>query len=79
MSRVPAEVLTLVHKQLDEIARALAMIEPSNPFWNSLRSSGMRVGIEGWKFKFRVDRVRDRIRLEQCAIVLSEAYPVTPF
>lgn len=70
VSRVPAEVLALVHKQLDEIARALAMIEPSNPFWNSLRSSGMRVEIEGWKFKFRVDFG---------SIALSEAYPVTPF
>jgi hypothetical protein len=70
VSRVPAEVLALAHKQLDELARALAMIEPSNPFWNSLRVSGMRVEIDGWKFKFRVDFG---------AISLTEAYPVMPF
>jgi hypothetical protein len=69
-SGVPADVLEVVRKQLEDLARALAVIEPSNPFWTSLRKSGMRIDIGGWRFKFRV---------EFGSVALAEAEQTVPF
>lgn len=53
-SRVPDGVLRLVRSQLEEMGRALQLIEPTNPFWTSVRESGMRIDVEGWRFHFRI-------------------------
>ena len=53
--RVPADVLDTVRRQLEEMGRAIAAVEPSSLFWTSLRDAGMRIDIGGWRFKFRVN------------------------
>ncbi len=53
-SRVPEEVLRLVRSQVEEMGRALLLIEPTNAFWTSIHESGMRIDVEGWRFYFQV-------------------------
>jgi len=53
--RVPESVLDTVKAQLEDMGRAIAAIEPSSTFWNSLRESGMRIDVGDWRFKFRAD------------------------
>jgi hypothetical protein len=61
--RVPADVLALVRSHLEEMGRALVLIEAGSPFWSSLRESGMRIDVGGWRFTFRVDA--DGVALEE--------------
>lgn len=61
--RVPADVLALVRSQLGEMGRALGTIEETSPFWSSLRESGMRIDVGGWRFTFRVES--DGVALEE--------------
>ena len=53
-SRVPEEVLRLVRSQIEEMGRALILIEPTNAFWTSIHESGMRIDVGGWRFHFQV-------------------------
>ena len=54
-SRLPQSVLETVRAHLEDMGDAIARIEPSNPFWSSLRESGLRIDVGGWRFYFRVE------------------------
>ncbi len=64
---VPPEILQTVQQHIEEMARALAQVDPQSPFWASLRESGLSVEVLGWKFRFSVEPDR---------LVLTEAAPV---
>ena len=66
---VPPEILQTVQQHIEEMARALAQVDPQSPFWASLRESGLRVEVLGWKFGFTV---------EPDKLVLTEATPIPP-
>jgi hypothetical protein len=66
---VPTEILETVQKHMEDMSRALAELEPENPFWDSLRDSGLSVHVLGWRFRFTV---------EPGKLVLTEADPVPP-
>jgi hypothetical protein len=66
---VPPEILQTVQQHIEEMARALAQIDPRSPIWASLRESGLRVEVLGWKF---------RISVQPDKLVLTEAVPVPP-
>lgn len=57
-SRVPPAVLRLARSQLEEMGRAVQLIDAANPFWTSIRESGLRIDIEGWRFHFRIEAER---------------------
>ena len=54
-SRIPQSVLSAVRRQMEEMGRALALIDRHDPFWVSLRESGLRIDVEGLRFTFRVE------------------------
>ena len=62
-SRVPDNVLNAVREHLEDMGRALMLIESASPFWSSLRESGMRFDVGGWRFTFRV--TADSLVLEE--------------
>ena len=64
---VPPEILQTVQQHIEEMARALAQVDPQSSFWASLRESGLSVEVLGWKFRFSVEPDR---------LVLTEAAPV---
>jgi hypothetical protein len=66
-ARVPPEILRTVQQHLEEMARALAQVDSQSPFWVSLRESGLRVEVLGWKFS---------VGVEPDKLVLTEAAPV---
>ena len=66
-AQVPPGILHTVHLHLEEMALALAQVDPRSPFWASLRESGLSLEVMGWKFTFSVDPDR---------LVLTEVEPV---
>jgi hypothetical protein len=66
---VPAEILQTVQQHIEEMARALRQVDPQSPFWASLRESGLRVEVLGWKFGFTVQPDK---------LVLTDATPIPP-
>jgi hypothetical protein len=66
-ARVPPEILQTVQQQLEETARTLAQMDLESALWKSLRESGLRLEVLGWKFKCSV---------EPDKLVLTEAEPV---
>jgi hypothetical protein len=66
---VPPEILQTVQQHIEEMARALAQVDPQSPIWASLRESGLRVEVLGWKFG---------ISVQPDKLVLTEAAPVPP-
>ena len=61
------ELLQAVHRHVEEMAEALAQLEPHSAFWSSLRESGMSLEVLGERFNFTVDTDK---------LVLTEADPV---
>jgi len=58
-----------LQQHIEEMARALAQVDPQSPIWASLRESGLRVEVLGWKFG---------ISVQPDKLVLTEAAPVPP-
>ncbi len=54
-AHVPQEILHAVEQHLEEMAQALARIDPRSPFWASLRESGLSLELLGWRFRFGVE------------------------
>jgi len=65
-ARVPPQILQTVQQQLEETARTLAQMDPKSPLWTSLRESGLRLEVMGWKFTFSVEADK---------LMLTEAEP----
>ena len=40
---------------MEEMGRPLVPIEGTSPFRSSVRESGMRIDVGGWRFTFRVE------------------------
>jgi hypothetical protein len=68
-ARVPPEILQTVQHQIEEMAGAVAQLEPEGTFWASVRESGLSLEVLGWTFKFTVDGDK---------LVLVEANPIPP-
>jgi hypothetical protein len=53
---VPPDVVASVRGHLEDIGRALLRMRHDNPFWRSVRASGMRLDVESFRFHFRASR-----------------------
>jgi len=53
---VPAATLGRLRARLREIGHTLSTVSASSAFWSSLTDSPLYVDVEGWRFKYVVDR-----------------------
>jgi len=53
---VPAATLGRLRVRLREIGHTLSAVSPSSAFWTSMTESPLFVDVEGWRFKYAIDR-----------------------
>jgi hypothetical protein len=53
---VPPAVISRLRARLREIGHTLSAVSSSSAFWTSLRESPLFVDVEGWRFKYAVER-----------------------
>lgn len=53
---VQAATLGRLRTRLREIGQTLSAVSSSSAFWSSLSESPLFVDVEGWRFKYSIDR-----------------------
>jgi len=53
---VPAATLGRLRVRLREIGHTLSAVSSSSAFWTSTTESPLFVDVEGWRFKYAIDR-----------------------
>ena len=53
---VQAATLARLRARLREIGQTLSAVSSSSAFWTSLTESPLYVDVEGWRFKYAIDR-----------------------
>ena len=53
---VQAATLGRLRARLREIGQTLSAVSASSAFWSSLTESPLFVDVEGWRFKYAIDR-----------------------
>jgi len=53
---VPAATLGRLRSRLREIGHSLSAVSSSSAFWTSMTESPLFVDVEGWRFKYGIDR-----------------------
>jgi len=53
---VPSATLGRLRARLREIGHTLSTVSSSSAFWSSMSDSPLYVDVEGWRFKYAVDR-----------------------
>lgn len=77
VGEVPIAVLDRVRSRLRDISDTLAAVSSSDSFWSSVAESPLYVDIEGWRFRYSIDRLtRQFIVLE--AVRVSDVLPDLP-
>ena len=79
MGSVPAATLGRLRARLREIGQTLSAVSLSSAFWSSLTESPLFVDVEGWRFKYAIDResqvltVVELIRVSEVAAAYERA------
>lgn len=53
---VPSATLGRLRARLREIGHTLSTVSSSSAFWSSMSGSPLYVDVEGWRFKYAIDR-----------------------
>ncbi|HEX9572856.1 MAG TPA: hypothetical protein VF994_02100 [Myxococcales bacterium] len=53
---MPAATLGRLRVRLREIGHTLSAVSSSSAFWTSMTESPLFVDVEGWRFKYAIDR-----------------------
>ena len=53
---MPATTLGRLRARLREIGHTLSAVSSSSAFWTSMTESPLFVDVEGWRFKYMIDR-----------------------
>lgn len=61
---------------MDDMGRALVLIEPASPFWASLRESGVSIDVGGWRSSFALKPTVPYWRKSRLAPVTEFRKPV---
>ena len=55
---VATAVLDRVRARLREISHTLGAVSSSDSFWTSIAENPLYVDVDGWRFKYSIDRTR---------------------
>jgi len=53
---VPSATLGRLRARLRDIGHTLSTVSSSSAFWSSMSDSPLYVDVEGWRFKYTIDR-----------------------
>lgn len=65
IDQVPAGVRTSLRDRLLDVASVLETIAPGSVVMDSMEQSPMQLQVEGWRFRYNVDRRNQRLRVTE--------------